>query len=147
MRSFFLLKLAIGALLTSVVAACGADKLVDAKPKTQWMSVMGGLPEAAELVIKDAQDWKSLWVRLSQEELPAVDFSKQMLVAVFMGVKHTGGFSVAITDVVRRRDKLEVRYRSTSVPKGGYVIQAFTSPYHIKLVLRTESPVVFKRVK
>lgn len=135
------------ALMGTGICVSAMEGSSDHRQKREWSSVMGGLPEAAELVIRDAEDWKSLWVRLSHEEPPVVDFTKMMAVGVFLGVKHTGGFTVSITSVVKRKDAVEVRYKQTSAPKGGYVIQAFTSPYHIKLIERTESPVVFKRVR
>ena len=61
------------------------------------------------------------------------DFGKHMLVAISMGQQPTGGYAVSIEDAVEFEGVLTVRYRERA-PKGDFVTQALTFPYHLKLL-------------
>ena len=112
----------------------------------EWSEVFGGPPESGELVIRDAQAWKALWETLGSAEAPEADFGKQMALAVFLGLKPTGGYSVRFEKVETGKKEIRVRYAAKE-PGGAIVIQALTAPYAIRLVERSELPVVFERVR
>ena len=63
--------------------------------------------------------------------MPAVDFSKQTVVAVFAGQKSTGGYSIKITSVIVEDKKLLVKYHETEPEKGKVTSQVLTAPAHI----------------
>ena len=69
-----------------------------------------GVRERKFLVIKTEAEWKTLWQTHAQpqapaKELPRVDFDKEMVVAVFLGEKPTGGYRVEITAIEEDRGK------------------------------------------
>ena len=55
----------------------------------------------------------------------------RVLVAVFQGQQNTGGYSVHITAIERRGDKLVVHATFTSPGPGAIVTQVLTSPAHV----------------
>lgn len=112
----------------------------------EWAETFGGPAQAGTEIIRDSESWKNLWSRLGQPNPPAADFSKVMGVAVFMGSKPTGGYSARVEKVEKKKKQLLIYVRETA-PNGGFVIQAFTSPYCVKLIERSELPVVFKKIK
>ena len=100
-----------------------------------------------QYVIRDSETWKNIWLRVRDSEIPIVDFEKKMVLAAFLGVRSTGGYSVKIEGIGKRKNKIVVAVREAKPPKNAMVIQAITSPYHIKVVDRSALPVEFKIVK
>ena len=71
---------------------------------------------------------------LDSNTRPAVDFSKEFVVAVFLGSRPTAGFSVEIVGTRDDGAGLVVQYRETRPPAGAIVAQVLTMPYHIVAV-------------
>ena len=113
--------------------------------KMEWKEHFGGLPEGGTHVIRDSESWKNLWVRISEDQVPAIDFEKKMALAVFLGMKPTGGHSMHIEKIEKKKKKILVWIRQANPPKNAFVIQAFTSPYHIKVIDRSDLPVEFRK--
>ena len=63
--------------------------------------------------------------------LPAVDFDKEMVAAVFLGEKPTGGYGVEISSAEVADRSLTVFVRETSPKPGAMVTQAINQPFHI----------------
>jgi len=109
-----------------------------------------GIRERKFLVIKNETEWKTVWQNHVQpnvpaKELPRVDFEKEMIVAVFLGEKPTGGYKVEITAIEEDRGKgrLRVVVREGKPPAGAMVIQALTQPYHIVRVKKIDLTTTF----
>ena len=74
------------------------------------------------------------WAALREEhhagpELAPVDFSREMVVGVFLGSKPTAGWGVTIVSAVEEGGVLRVRYRETAPPPGSISAQVITFPY------------------
>ncbi len=109
-----------------------------------------GVRERKFLVIKNEAEWKKLWQTHAQpqvpaKELPPVDFDKEMVVAVFLGEKPTGGYKAEITAIEEDREKGQLRIvtRESKPPTGSIAIQALTQPYHIVRVKRSDLTTTF----
>jgi hypothetical protein len=91
---------------------------------------------AKQVVVRDAAAWRTLWQQHSPDRpLPAVDFSKESVVAVFLGSKMTAGYTVTILSTTEGGDAFVVKYRETRPPaSGGVTAQVLTFPYHIVAV-------------
>lgn len=95
---------------------------------------------------RSAAEWAALWKKHNYDKpAPAVDFSKEMIVAVFMGSRPTAGFAVDITSAAEREGKLVVSYRETRPGGGAITAQVLTSPYHIVAVPKSALAVVFEK--
>lgn len=96
-------------------------------------------------VIRDAAAWEKLWAEHAGREakLPAVDFSKQMVIATFLGNRPNGCYSTDIDRVVRAGNKIKVD-RIDWVPGEQLVCTAqITSPAHLVRVDRSDDVVEF----
>jgi hypothetical protein len=108
--------------------------------------------EKKNYVIENNQDWQSLWNKMDLKELnevakpsaPEVDFSKNMVIAIFQGTKSTGGYSIEITKIIETKDALEIYITEKSPGKNCIVTQAFTSPYQIIKIPKINKKVIFK---
>jgi hypothetical protein len=76
-------------------------------------------------------------------DLPSVDFSRQMVLAAFMGRKPTGGYTVQITRVVAENGTITVTVRETAPSPNTPVIQVLTHPFHIVVVPKVNGTVRF----
>ena len=78
---------------------------------------------------------------------PSVDFTREVVVAVFMGTRPTAGFTIEITRVRVEGPALVVTYKETRPAPDGVTAQVLTSPFHIVAVPRgTTTDVKFERI-
>jgi len=104
--------------------------------------------DAKTAVVHDAAAWKKLWQGHSPDrELPAVDFSKEMVVAVFLGSRTTSGYDVTVQSTRVDDGTLVVEYRETSPPRDAMTAQVITSPFHIAAVPARSGDVRFEKIK
>ena len=109
-----------------------------------------GVRERKFLVIKSETEWKLLWQAHVQpfipaKELPHVDFVNEMIVAVFLDEKPSGGYKVEITSIEEDRAKGQLRIvsRESKPPVGSVAIQALTQPYHVVRVKKSDLTTTF----
>ncbi|MFC1801459.1 protease complex subunit PrcB family protein [Nanoarchaeota archaeon] len=106
--------------------------------------------EKQDYVIINEDDLMEMWEKVYTNvdpvpELPDVNFDEEMVIAVFLGTKPTGGYTIEITEVVETEDSLEVYVKETSPSPRNIVALAVTYPEHIVKVEKTDKEVVFKR--
>lgn len=97
-----------------------------------------GHVEPVNYVINTEEKWAEIWGK------PEVDFSKYTVIAVFMGEFPTGGYDIEVKNIIEHEDKIVVVVKKTSPEPGAIVTQAFTQPYHIVKIGKTNKPVVFE---
>lgn len=103
------------------------------------------------LVIRERGEWEKLWLEhasifIPPPPLPPVDFSREMVVALYSGEKPTGGFSVEIREVVRTEGNLVVRYVEQSPSPGAVRSSVLTQPFHIIRLDRAPGSVDFELI-
>ena len=76
-----------------------------------------------------------------------IDFSKEMVVAVFMGEKPTGGYSIDIKDVLKKKDNIEFLIKVEEPGPDDMAAQVITSPYHIIKLERFDTDYLFSAFK
>ena len=105
------------------------------------------IEEPREALVRTAAEWRSLWkAHGSSESAPAVDFSKEMVAAIFLGTRPTGGYRVEITAARREGQSLVVDYIERRPGADAIVSQALTSPFHIVRLRKHDGPVTFRSV-
>ncbi|MGE3509718.1 MAG: protease complex subunit PrcB family protein [Vicinamibacterales bacterium] len=100
-----------------------------------------------ERLLRSSTEWTALWREHDFDHpAPPVDFSQEMVVAVFLGSQPTAGYAVRVTDVEGGAEEVGIRYRVTRPAAGDLTAQVLTFPYHIVAVpLRPGTP-RFERV-
>lgn len=114
----------------------------------EWRGIQCSIADAQTCAITDAKEWAQLWRRMHQgrepmPDLPSVDFSRQMVLAAFMGRKPTGGYTIQITRVVAENGTITVTVRETAPSPNTPVIQVLTHPFHIVVVPKVNGTVRF----
>ena len=96
---------------------------------------MSQIDGARQAVARSDAEWRMLWSQHAGDRArPAVDFSKEMVVAIFLGTRPTAGFSVEIVGAREEGAMLIVSYRETRPQPGIVTAQVLTSPYHLVAV-------------
>jgi len=104
------------------------------------------IEEAKQVVIRTPEEWAALWKQnAANRPAPAVDFTREMVVGVFLGTRNTAGYSVEIVGVEKDAAGILVRYRERSPARGMMTAQVITSPYHLVAVPKTEGAVRFEK--
>ena len=108
--------------------------------------MMSGIDRSEQLVVRTAADWQSLWRRHAPSRpAPTVDFTKQMIVAVFLGSRPSGGYQAEITGVRSDGKTLIVQWLERRPGPGQMAAQVMTAPSHIVAVPRHEGEVRFEK--
>ena len=112
-----------------------------------------GHDDRKNYAIKDISEWRNLWDIVNatvfpKPVLPNIDFNNEMIVAVFMGQRNTGGYSIEIVEIIEKANSLEIMIKETSpsLSPGDVVTQAFTQPFHIVKTKRIDKEVLFAEV-
>lgn len=116
---------------------------------------MSGITKTVREVITNDSRWQQFWRSHKSNmrptpDAPDVDFRNEMVVAVFLGERSTGGYGIRVTKIERIGGATYVHY-TTSSPQssggGGFTTQAFSQPYHLVKVPRYSGPVYFIETK
>jgi hypothetical protein len=109
-----------------------------------------GIKEPTEEVIRNQAAWDKFWARhAGQANAPApeIDFSKDMVIAVTLGRKTSGGYSIQISKVEAVGDRLKVSVVRTAPAPGAMTTQALTAPFHMVVVPQSDLKPEFVEVK
>lgn len=96
----------------------------------------GDIVEGTQDVLRDEEAYASFWERLhtdrnSVPDRPEVNFETEIVVAVVLGQRPTGGYSVGIDEVLTTESGGQIQVQFTESVPGDEcgVTQALTSPY------------------
>jgi len=107
---------------------------------------MSAIDTARQVVVRTAADLEKLWREHAPgRPAPAVDFAKNMVIAVFLGSRPSSGFAVQITEVRRDGDGLLVTWAERRPGPGQISATVMTSPSQIVAVPRVDGTVRFQK--
>lgn len=103
-----------------------------------------GVSEARQVVARTPAEWDAVWkAHAPGQTAPAVNLSTEMVAAIFLGTRPTGGYRVEITATRQDGDTLVIEYTERQPGAGDIVTQVQTSPFHLARVPRHAGPVRF----
>jgi len=106
------------------------------------------IEETLSEVYRTQQEFEVFWGRHKAGSIPDVDFATRMVIAVYSGMKNSGGYSIEITSVDEKTAEegggIVVNYVTDTPSPGSMVTMALTQPYHIISVDASEKAVVFE---
>lgn len=107
-----------------------------------------GIHSTRQVVIRTEEEWSALWrEHAPSRQRPSVDFSREMVIGVFLGSKPTAAYSVAIVSTIEANGVVQVRYRVSEPTPGAITAQVITFPYHLAAVPKsTAKDVKFENV-
>lgn len=109
------------------------------------------LVEGTQAVLRDEEAYAAFWERLhadrdSVPERPGVDFDEEVVVAIVLGQRSTGGYSVEIDEVLTSAagGTIQVRFTEAVPGEDCFVTQALTSPYVLVTVKAQDEDFTFE---
>jgi hypothetical protein len=126
------------------------DMILEA-PNTRTIAKgdQSNIDDAKQVLVRTDAEWTKLWQQHAPSHpRPAVDFTKEMVVGLFMGSRPNAGFSTAIVSATAAPDgTLIVRYTETVPAAGSVSAQVLTFPYHLAAIPKSAvSDVKFDKV-
>lgn len=137
--------------MCSFVALNASVQLAAQKPmtvRTIDKGAQSNVDDGLQTAPRGEAEWSALWRKHNYNRpAPPIDFSKEMVVAVFMGSRPTAGFAVEIVSATERDGKLVVAYRETTPKPGAVSAQVLTAPYHIAAIPASSAALAFEKIK
>ncbi len=127
----------------------GAELRITVLPfRTLEQSAHSGVRVAQNLVIRDASAWAELWGRHVAGQspapaLPALDFSKEMVLALFAGPKSHACYGLQMLELREQAGRWQAVYRETQPAAGQPCPTAQGSPALMLRLPRSTQPVDF----
>jgi protease stability complex PrcB-like protein len=112
--------------------AYGTGGALELRRIGQWTRT--GVGEARRLVIRNANAWADFWSELGVGDRPAVDFTRDLVVAVAAGQRPTGGYEIAVDAVRLANGELTVEVVETTPGPNCMATTSLTQPVDIVVV-------------
>ncbi|MFL5472857.1 MAG: protease complex subunit PrcB family protein [Gemmatimonadales bacterium] len=93
-----------------------------------------GVREARRMVIQEANAWAEFWSELGVGDRPAVDFTRDIVIAVAAGERPSGGYEIAVNRVTQTNGELRVEVRETSPGPNCLSTSTLTQPVDVVVV-------------
>ena len=139
--------LIVAAVLVAGAAAGPSEAKASEHPfETLLAESYSGLAERRREVVRDEAGWARLWTAIHSgvtptPERPGVDLARHMLIVVASGERPSGGFSIKVTRLTTRGDRLEVEVLETCPPPGARVTLSLSQPVEVvRLARLTQAP-------
>ena len=132
----------LGVALATVLAQAPGERnpglmLLEA-PNTRTIAKgdQSNIDDAKQVLVRTEAEWTKLWQQHAPSQpRPVVDFSRELVVGVFMGSRPNAGFSTAIVSATAAPGgALIVRYTETTPGAGSVTAQILTFPYHLAAI-------------
>ena len=103
--------------------------------------------DAKQVTVRTAAEWNTLWKsHAPTAKMPTDDFTKHMVVGIFLGTKPSDGHQVEIVGVRTQEKDLIVEYVQRQPGRGTMAAQILTEPYHLVSVPKHAGTVRFIHV-
>ena len=127
------------------------DGMILEAPNTRTIAKgdQSNIDDAKQVLVRTEAEWTKLWQQHAPSQpRPVVDFSRELVVGVFMGSRPNAGFSTAIVSATAAPSgALIVRYTETLPAAGSVSAQVLTFPYHLAAIPKSSvTDVKFEKV-
>jgi PrcB C-terminal len=118
-------------------------------PRTIEKGDQSSIDSAKQVVVRTDAEWTQLWRQHAPDRpQPAIDFSKETVIGLFMGSRPNAGYSTAVVSATEGGGALIVRYTETRPPRDAITAQVITFPFHIAAIPKaTATNVKFEKVE
>jgi hypothetical protein len=116
--------------------------------RTLGKGPMSAITRPRQAAVRSEAEWVALWKENGAgAPMPAVDFTREMVVGVFLGTRPTGGYGVEIVRVVGGGGALVVEYVESAPRPDAITAQVLTAPYHLAAIPARDEMVTFRKVE
>ncbi len=125
----------------------------------EWRGLYCGVTQEDTVIFRHTSDWTLFWDKAMRpysshfETMPPIDFSKDMVIGVFLGEKKHRGYDVQMTGFkkrIRKQDQQEVlvvQYKKIKRPVGVFVPPMAIQPFHLLRLPLYTGPIYFREMK
>ncbi|MBE2228613.1 MAG: protease complex subunit PrcB family protein [Ignavibacteria bacterium] len=138
-------------LLTAVYPGCSNSGSDDSKVPSEIVldGMYSAIEEKREVLITNNEQFQSLMNEIYRNmdqmpRFPVVDFTKNSVVAVFIGERPNGGYMVSIDSITEGSRYVNVNVVETTPGPNCMTTQAITRPFAIVKIPKTDNKPVFK---
>jgi len=124
-------------------------QLVRLRAEPYSFTFYSGFDKPTRLVVRDVVTWQTVWQQIYLRQspvppLPAIDFSREMVVVAALGSHSTGGYSILLDGATEAAaDGIAVTVNSSSPGSNCIVTEAFTQPVDVARLPLRHGPVSF----
>ncbi|OIQ37626.1 MAG: hypothetical protein BM563_08115 [Bacteroidetes bacterium MedPE-SWsnd-G1] len=138
-------------IITFLIFGCASGKQQNYTQEIQFETLVqgsnGGYLNNEFIIVKNQDELKTVYTQINKVRkpgfpIPKIDFEKELILALFLGEKTTGGHAISITKIIETIDEVQV-FVQTNAPDG-MATSAMTQPYYFCKIPRTEKSIVFK---
>ena len=126
----------------------------------EWNGTQAGVQGRTTLIAKTEQEWQDMW-QLAASPPPGPLPQGWMAIGIFLGMRQTAGFSVAIEGITEQvttdqrfteqglpaSREVVISYGERIPAPGAMTAQMLTSPYVIRIVPRSDWPTRFVQTR
>ena len=109
----------------------------------EWSGAFSPYQLFSAQVIRESDSWSQLWAQLRRPPPQAIHAGRQMALAVFLGLRRTGGYDLAIEPAGQTETVQLFRVRELAPAPDAFVAQVLTTPYRIIVLLASMRAVAF----
>jgi len=75
---------------------------------------------------------------------PKIDFDKNIVIALFLGEKKYGGYSISVNSIAKTTTDLIIYYKINKPNQNGLKTMAINNPFYFCITKKTDKKVIFK---
>jgi hypothetical protein len=131
-----------------VLAALAQAPAGDVAVRIVAQGQQSGVEEERQVVASTSEAFVALWRdhATPAAPLPAVDFTREAVVGLFLGTRPTAGYRVDVASVRRTADAVVVQFRERRPPADVLTAQVLTAPYILVAIPASTAPIRVERV-
>jgi hypothetical protein len=132
-----------------VLAGVASPQVVirDMMPASVAQGTDSQITDPRQVVVRTEEEWRSLWAAHSPRPVPPINFSRAVVVGLFLGSRPTAGFRVEITGATLQGEQAIVRFVEYRPAPDAILAQVLTSPFHLVTLPAEVRIVRFERVE
>ena len=138
-------------ILSVFLFSCSGSNGVMSKVEFEVLvnSFYSSVTEKKEIIATDRDEYIKI-MNIAYEyldrvpEIQEVDFNRYIVIAVFMGAKTSGGYSITVDKIIEKSDKITVYINEISPGKNCITTDAITYPFELIKIPKTDKKIIFK---
>lgn len=136
-----------------LLISCSTTKELTSSKHIEFKSIAknsnSGFEKLTQEVFNNQQDfdkaWATAWSHFSDPTpTPSIDFTKETIVLVALGMRNNGGYQLKINSVHEQGNEITVDYTEITPNSKCATTQAIVFPYEFISIPKTSTKVVFK---
>jgi hypothetical protein len=151
----------LGILLLTVLLSCNSSKNMSTSmdKKCEYIQVplvtlvedqIGGYVKEEIRVISDRKSLLEVYgyvnrIRKPGFSIPKIDFSKETVIAIFMGEKTSGGYAITVESVKEVNERVVVQIKETKPDPKDMVTMVITQPFCFVMINSVGKEFVFEK--